>query len=248
MIMVLAMASIACSSHDRDASTGNASSPGHSANEKAKEPTFVLKARLELRPLADHSEFAVALTRAPLPPGVETRMQTIGLQTTVDEVVITADELSTLQAWAAEFADTLPSAMQVAYEATAPTKPVTLANPMHKGWQLHFLRTDDGFVIQGATGEVKTSVYDNRPEIEINLTDDDAERFSDLSEHFIGRKLAIVQADHVLSAPLVREQIGGGSFNLSLGSVDNDPKGVREMVGKLAGIPPSQVVLPASLR
>ena len=245
----LVLVSVGCSPEGGSASDqtqpSNAAAGPATKKVAAADAKLTLRAKLEFRPIANHSEFALTLAKGPLPPDITLRMQTIGNLSVVDEAVFIADDLSTLKAWSADFAQTLPATMQVAYERIAPTKPVTLTDPVHKGWQLHFVRTDDGFAAQGATGRLRRATYQDILEILVDLTKEDGKRFGDLSGRLVDRKLAIVMGDRVLSAPTVRERIDGGSIMVTPGAADGG-RAAQELLAKLAGVPASEVRVPDS--
>ncbi len=241
--------SVGCSSHERGSSAGEVSPGGDASKARAKDAPdasskFALVPKLELRPLADESDFALALAKGPLPPGVRARVQSIGRQHISDEAVFEADDLPVLQAWSREFADTKPPELRVGYERIEATQKPTLAKPMHQGWQLHFVHSGEGFVVRGAQGELVSSKYTGEPQVQVDLTPEDGKRFTDLSTRLVDHKIAIMFDERVLSAPLVNEPIPGGMFVISMGAAHQDGRQAQELVGKLAGIPASEVVLP----
>lgn len=193
---------------------------------------FPLKAEVELRPLADHSEFARAVAKGPLPAGVRASTEHFGRTGANSEVVLVADDRATLALWSRTFATQMPANLRVAYKRTAPTKPVTLANPVPKGWQLHFVQTDDGFVVRGATVDIATST-NGVPRLELQLSQEDGVRFGDLSERLVDFKLAILVGDRVLSAPVVNERIGGGRISIAMGAAGRALADAQKLFGQL---------------
>lgn len=247
--LALPLTCLHCTSADQ-APPAERSAPSPDAEPSRPEATeqpeaFELRGAIELRPLADDSELALALAKGPLPAGVQARLDNYGTEPK-PSVTFTADDLSTLQAWSRELETQPLPQMRIAFERIAATQPVSLSQPMHKGWQLHFVRTDDGFVVHAATGKLTADQYTAQPQVQVDLTPEDGQRFADLSERMIDRKLAIMLDDRVISAPVVRERIDGGTLMISLGSGDGGPQEARRLVAMLAGVPISEVVLPAS--
>lgn len=201
-----------------------------------------LRGRIELRPLADDSEIAHRIAKGPVPDAVRARLlPRPRVDTGAEEAVFEADEIGTLHEWARTLEHDLPPGYRVAYEKTEPVGQPTLTQPMHKGWRLHLIRTDDGFQIHDATGRVRRSKYGGAPEMMVELTEADGKRLDELSGRMVGRKIAIMLDHQVLSAPQMNERISGGKFVVTLGHGSQD---ARDLVAKLAKIPVSEVVLP----
>ncbi len=198
-----------------------------------------VRAALELRPTADHGAFAKALAAAPSPVGIEVRLQPLSGRDGEQEAVFEADDLTVLTQWSAEQAPSLPPGLRMVYQEAANHSP-TLTQPLGKGWTLHLIRTDDGFELQQAKVRLVTSKFDARPELEIELSKDDGERFAELSARMVDRKLAIVLGDQLLSAPMIRERIDGGRLIITLGASDDPDRAAQTLVGKLAGVPASE--------
>ncbi|WP_331346199.1 protein translocase subunit SecD [Cellvibrio sp. UBA7661] len=59
------------------------------------------------------------------------------------------------------------------------------------------------------------SQQSNQPVVNFKLDSEGARRFGDLTKHNIGRALAIVLDDHVITAPVIRSAIQGGSGEIS---------------------------------
>ncbi|MEX1365343.1 MAG: hypothetical protein AB1Z98_19600 [Nannocystaceae bacterium] len=243
--LALPLACLHCTSADQapPAPSPDAAPTRSEATERPE--AFELRGTIELRPLADDSELALTLAKGPLPAGVQARLENYGSEPKTG-VAFTADDLSTLQAWSRELETQRLPQMRIAFEKTAATQPTSLSRPLHKGWQLHLVRTDDGFVVHDATGTLTADQYTAQPQVQVDLTPEDGQRFADLSERMVDRKLAIILDDRVISAPLVRERIDGGTFIITLGSTDGGPQEARSLVAKLAGVPISEVVLPTS--
>ena len=68
--------------------------------------------------------------------------------------------------------------------------------------------------------------------VEFQLTDDAAQRFSDLTERSIGKRLAIIVNGEVITAPVIQMQISGGKGQIS---AIGDEKEARAIAGKLSG-------------
>ena len=214
---------------------------GESGGEEESDGSFPLHGKIELRPLADDSEFARGLAEGKTSEGIRARLDPPPRAGGREEVVLEADDLSTLHRWVSGFKDQIPKNLRVAYEKTAPLAKPTLAEPMHKGWRLHFVQSDEGFEVKEATGRLQLAKLTARPEVRVDLTKADGERFADLSGRFVGRKLAFLHDNELLSAPVVNEKISGGALIITLAGDDEE---ARTLVAKLAKMPLSKVVLP----
>ena len=222
LLLALLLGSVHC------ARESNEPAPETSPARPTPPATLALRRTLELRPLGNASAFALALTEGPLPPGVEARVESMPPDDR-RTAVFTARDLATIQAWSRTLN---PPGMRVAIEESAPP-------------QLHFVHTDDGFVVSDATTRVIAAAHTGDLMVEVTLGTDDAERFSELSQRLLDQELAIVFEDRVLSAPRVRERIDGGVVVISLGGSNQGPDGAQALVSALTGIPPEDVPLPA---
>lgn len=85
-----------------------------------------------------------------------------------------------------------------------------------------------------AEATVQTDTFDGRPVVAITLTEAGAQRFCALTRARVDQVVEIVVDGVVLSAPVVREAICGGSLQISLGS-SADPDALLSEATGLAG-------------
>ena len=83
-----------------------------------------------------------------------------------------------------------------------------------------------------------------RPEVDVEFTADAAVAFGAATERAIGRRIAIVLDDVVMSAPVVRERIGGGRARIDLGRSAGD---AAQRETQALAVTRSAGALPASL-
>jgi preprotein translocase subunit SecD len=65
--------------------------------------------------------------------------------------------------------------------------------------------------------EVSWDQNTGRPEVSLTLDSDGARQFATLTEHIVGRKLAILLEGHVNAAPVVESKIAGGHVRITMG-------------------------------
>ncbi|MBX2797919.1 MAG: hypothetical protein KTR31_09630 [Myxococcales bacterium] len=86
-----------------------------------------------------------------------------------------------------------------------------------------------------------TSPYDGMPRVELHFTDAARQAFGALTEDIVGRQLAIVLDDEVMSAPTVMERIGGGRAEISLPNGPSEDMSRRaEALAAVLGTAPLQ--------
>ena len=69
-----------------------------------------------------------------------------------------------------------------------------------------------------ATVTMNSNTLDNRPAVSIRFTGTGGKRFGDLTGENVGKRMAIVLDDVVVSAPVIQEAITGGSAQITMGS------------------------------
>jgi len=85
-------------------------------------------------------------------------------------------------------------------------------------WLLKTPPVLDGSMITDAT--VGYTQKTNQPAIFFTLNSQGAEIFADVTGKNVGKRLAIVVDNRVYSAPVIQERIGGGSGQITVGSID----------------------------
>ncbi len=80
----------------------------------------------------------------------------------------------------------------------------------------------DSFVSEDQSG------LERRPEVSMKFTGPGGKRFADLTGNHIGRKLAIVLDDEVVSAPVIQTKIANGQGRITLGSGGGYEKNFQE--------------------
>ena len=85
-------------------------------------------------------------------------------------------------------------------------------------WLLKTPPVLDGSMITDAT--VGFTQKTNQPAIFFTLNSQGAQIFADVTGKNVGKRLAIVVDNRVYSAPVIQERIGGGSGQITVGSVD----------------------------
>ncbi len=99
----------------------------------------------------------------------------------------------------------VPVGYEVAFEQTEPGR-----------WRSYYVQDQvvlDGTAIAAAEASVDP---EDRPIVMVDLTDDGARDFGELTLRITGKKLAMLSRDEVLSAPVVNGQIAGGQISISL--------------------------------
>ena len=72
-----------------------------------------------------------------------------------------------------------------------------------------------------ASAEVETDEGTLLPHVAIAFTEEAGTGFADLTERVVGRRVAIVVDDRVMSMPLVRERIPGGRAQITMGGAED---------------------------
>jgi preprotein translocase subunit SecD len=79
--------------------------------------------------------------------------------------------------------------------------------------------------LEGVTAQVTVTLYD-----------EDALKFEKITEQHIGKNLGVFLDDQLIVTPSIQTKIEGGSFSISLGSIQRDPEAARLIAQKLAAI------------
>lgn len=118
----------------------------------------------------------------------------------------------TFERVAAERGLALDPELTIAYEAVLPGD---LAPP---AWRSYVIVREPALTSGDiATARVEWNPYSNQPEVAVDLTDQGAERFADLTAAAIGHKLAIMVDGRITSAPIVQDAIRGGRTVITMG-------------------------------
>ena len=110
----------------------------------------------------------------------------------------------------------LPPHAMIGYEQGRPE----LGDP---SWRTYLL--DDRVELDGdsiASAYQSSDPNTNRPIVLVDFDRDGAQRFGDVTARLVGRKLAMVLGDRVISAPVINDPIRGGRASIWLGGASPD--------------------------
>lgn len=82
-------------------------------------------------------------------------------------------------------------------------------------WRMHCVKAG-GHAVRKLVSAGVVRDADNRPRIRVRLGPEDGERFAAITTHELGKRLAVVQDDEVLTAPIVLEPVTTGVFDIIL--------------------------------
>jgi hypothetical protein len=100
-------------------------------------------------------------------------------------------------------------------------------------WRMHCVEAG-GLAVRKLSSALLSQDAEGRPRIRVHLADEDAGRLAGLTAAHVGRRLAVVQDDEVLMAPVVREPLTGGELEITLGAVTTSAE-ARVMLDHLLG-------------
>ena len=82
-------------------------------------------------------------------------------------------------------------------------------------WRMHCVEAG-GHAVRTLVSVGVVRDADNRPTIRLRLGPEDGERLAAITTHELGKRLAVVQDDEVLAAPIVLAPVTAGVFDISL--------------------------------
>lgn len=85
-------------------------------------------------------------------------------------------------------------------------------------WRMHCLQQGGLELRKLMAAALVEGADDGRPRIRVRLAPEDAHSFADLTARHIGQRIAVVQDDEVLMAPVVLQTLTGGEFEILLGA------------------------------
>ncbi|MFZ6184507.1 SecDF P1 head subdomain-containing protein [Nannocystis pusilla] len=82
-------------------------------------------------------------------------------------------------------------------------------------WRMHCVRAG-GLALRELAAADLIEGPDNRPRIRVRLVPEDSQRFAALTAEHRGRRLAVIQDDEVLTAPMLLEPLNTGELEIPL--------------------------------
>jgi len=83
-------------------------------------------------------------------------------------------------------------------------------------WRMHCVKAG-GLVLRKLVAADVVRDADNQPRIRVRLGPEDGQSFAAITTHELGKRLAVVQDDEVLMAPIILAPLTTGVFDISLG-------------------------------
>ncbi len=105
--------------------------------------------------------------------------------------------------------------------------------------QCYALRLDPGLTVGNAdiaSARVQSSPYDGRPQVELRFTPTGTSTFAALTRGCVHRVLAIVLDDRIISAPVVRQEITGGTAWITPGGAGDARHAMAEARALATGL------------
>jgi hypothetical protein len=98
----------------------------------------------------------------------------------------------------------VPLGHELAYEQTEPGR-----------WRSYYLHSP--VVLDGSTVESATAgEQDDRPTVMVDLSSTGQKALADVTSQIVGKKLAILSGNEILSAPIINDAIHGGMFTITM--------------------------------
>lgn len=102
-------------------------------------------------------------------------------------------------------------------------------------WRMHCMLAQ-GLELRALASASVVDEEDGRVTVRIAMTAADARAFRALTESHLDRRIAIVDGDEVLMAPVVKTPIPGGVVSIDLGAGEREPRlAANELLGRLLG-------------
>ncbi|MDC0722139.1 SecDF P1 head subdomain-containing protein [Nannocystis bainbridge] len=100
-------------------------------------------------------------------------------------------------------------------------------------WRMHCVEAG-GLALRKLGSALLSQDAEGRQRIRVRLLSEDVGRLASLTAAQVGRRLAVVQDDEVLMAPVMREPLTGGELEITLGAVTTSAE-ARVMLDHLLG-------------